>query len=166
MSSIEKSSNPILEEEKKSRRRFAPRTPSNTPPVDIPPSNAPSVWTKQYSEKYKEYYFYNNVTEESVWVNTPEGMAIAKMLKGSPPQEEEKLKIIVPTPPSTPPPAAQNKVDEAVTGKFEGEWPKVKEYNPFKPPRFDETGWPIFSQSSDEPEKEKSKKPSSDDKLG
>ena len=83
MSSIEKSSNPILEEEKKSRRRFAPRTPSDSPPVDIPPVDIPPVWTKQYSEKYKEYYFYNNVTEESVWVNTPEGMAIAKMLKGT-----------------------------------------------------------------------------------
>ena len=183
MSSIEKSSNPILEEEKKSRRRFAPRTPSDTPPVDTPPVDTPSVWTKAYSEKYQEFYFYNNVTEESIWMNTPEGMAIAKMLKGNspqkdektqkiiaeiakikmrkdnPPQEEEKLKTIVPTPPSTPPPAAQNKVDE-------GEWPKTKEYNPFKPPRFDETGWPIFSQSSDESDKGNKDKPPSDDKMG
>ena len=56
MSSIEKSSNPILEEEKKSRRRFAPRTPSDTPPVDTPP-----VWTKAYSEKYQEFYFFEHV---------------------------------------------------------------------------------------------------------
>ena len=151
MSSIEKPSNPILEEEKKSRRRFAPRTPSDSPPV----------WTKHFSETYKEYYFYNEVTKESVWINTPEGRAIAKSLEGTP-QDEKILKNIIPTPPSTPPetPKEQNKGNE-------DQWLPVKPYNPFKPPKFDEYGWPIFSQSSDESDKgNKDKKPSSDDKLG
>jgi hypothetical protein len=139
MTDFEKTNNSDLEDKKKSRRRFLPRTPSDSPPV----------WTKHYSEKYKEYYFYNEMTKESVWINTPEGMAIAKMLTGTPPQEEKPLKIIIPTPPATPPSTppsipqalAQNKVNE-------DEWLPVKPYNPNKPLKFDEHGWPIFSQSS------------------
>jgi len=172
MSSIEKSSNPILEEEKKSRRRFVPRTPSDTPPSNTPPSNTPPsntspVWTKQYSEKYEEFYFYNDVTKESVWMNTPEGMEIAKMLKDvSPqedektlkikmaiakmrkdkgaPQEEESLKIIIPQPPSTPPPSTPtpSKLEGQTGMQNSSSSDKIKQ-------------WP----------KNTNKKPSSDDKL-
>ena len=50
MTDFEKTNNPDLEDKKKSRRRFSPRTP------DEPP-----LWTKHYSEKYEEFYFYNNI---------------------------------------------------------------------------------------------------------
>ena len=42
-----KTNNPGLEDKKNPRRRFSPRT------LDEPP-----LWTKHYSEKYKEYYFF------------------------------------------------------------------------------------------------------------
>ena len=143
MTDFEKTNNPDLEDKKKSRRRFVPHTPSDTPPSNTSPfntspfntspsntspSNTSPLWTKQYSEQYEEFYFYNDVTKESIWMNTPEGNEIAKMLKGYSPQKDEKtqkiimaidkmrkdnspqkeaksLKIIIPQPPSTPPPS-------------------------------------------------------------
>ena len=162
MTDFEKTNNPDLEDKKKSRRRFSPRTP------DEPP-----LWTKHYSEKYEEFYFYNNVTKESVWMNTSEGMEIAEMLKGdspqkdektqkiimaidkmrkgAPPQEEEKTqKIVMATPPATPPPSSTSSKEKGLPDTVHGEWGKAKEYNPNKPIKYDENGWPMVSSSSSE----------------
>ena len=153
MSDFEKTNNPDLEDKKNSRRRFAPRSPDHPP-----------LWTKHYSETYKEYYYYNNVTNESVWINTLEGKEIAKMFENTPPQEEKTVKNIIPTPPSTPP-------LKGGPDKFEGEWGKTKEYDPNKPIKYDEIGWPKFSSSSSEKSEYKrwnpeGKKSSSNDNLG
>jgi mRNA (guanine-N7-)-methyltransferase len=171
--------NPDLEDKKKSRRRFSPRTP------DEPP-----LWTKHYSENYEEFYFYNNVTKESVWMNTPEGMEIAKMLKGDSPQKDEKtqkilmaidkmrkgnlpqeqetpLKIGIPTPPTTPPPKESSEKEKGTKSPMDwndGKWAK---YDPNKPLKFDQYGWPITpSPASDKSEKSEARKSSSSDKLG
>ena len=126
-----------LEDKKKSRRRFSPRTPEDPP-----------LWTRHYSETYKDYYFYNNVTKESVWINTPEGIEIAKTFEVVPPREEKPLKNIIPTPPSTPPPTPPK--EKELPDKFYGEWGKTKEYDPNKPIKYDVNGWPMFSSSSSE----------------